>query len=68
MILLLLNIVGPRSKVMIHETKTPQWTLPKFLQLLGLLLHITPPLTLMYDCMCSLYPLGSKLPLLEVST
>jgi len=29
-VLLLLNIVGPHSKVMIHKTNTPQWILPNF--------------------------------------
>ena len=49
LILLLLNTMVSHSKVMIHETKKPQWTLANFLQLLGLLLHIASPHTKRYN-------------------
>lgn len=62
LILLLLSIVGSRSNIMIHETKNNSMDPAQISTILGLLLHISSPLTWRYCCICSFCPLGSKFP------
>lgn len=61
LIFLLMNILGPCSKVMTHEENSTMDHADIFATL-GLRSYITPPNSWMYNCLFFLYQLGSKYP------